>query len=171
MRKWFMLLLVLMMTCSAALADDGRGVLAPEAAPTLSASEAVVQIPEAVLQAVKAALPDAEAYYALEEYDDGRKEWEVFFTTAAAELGCCSVKDGSYQVRDVERYANLPAGALLVTEALTQLQTEKGAFTPVELEMERENGHICYEGQGLLDGRMYEFVITVEGKVLEWERD
>ena len=52
-----------------------------------------------------------------------------------------------------------------------KLQAEKGAFSPTELEMERENGRVCYEGQGLLDGRMYEFVITVEGKILEWECD
>lgn len=162
MKTWFAMLMALMMVCSAALADDGLGVLTPEA---------VLAAPDAVLQALAAALPEAEPYYALEEYDDGRKEWEVFFTTAAGELGCCTVKDGSFQVRDVERYTNLPAGALLATEALAKLQAEKGALSPTELEMDRENGLVCYEGQGLLDGRMYEFVITVEGKILEWERD
>jgi len=164
MKTWFAVLMALMMACSAALADDGRGVLTTE-------TQAVVSAPEAVLQAVAAALPEAAPYYALEEYDDGRKEWDVFFTTAAGELGSCTVKDGSFQVRDVERYTNLPADALLVTEALAKLQAEKGAFSPTELEMDRENGRICYEGQGLLDGRMYEFVITVEGNILEWERD
>lgn len=163
-KKLFLMLAALLLMVTGALADDGRGVLS-------SQTIAAPAVPQAVAQAVTAELPDASPYYALEEYDDGEKEWEVFFTTTAGGLGSCTVKEGSYKVRDVERYDDVPAGALLVTEALEKLQAEKGGLVATELEMDRERGQICYEGQGLLDGREYEFVITVEGKILEWERD
>jgi len=167
MKKMFVLLTaILMLVSSAALADDGLGSLV---APNSSVSD--IPADSAVVNAVKAELPDVTIDYILEEWDDGRTEWEVVYRTATGGLGSCTVRSGSYAVREIRTYEDVPAGTLSVEEALNVLRAEKGAFTLIELDVDYDDGFLCYDGEVELDGKRYEFEITVEGRIIEWSRD
>lgn len=37
--------------------------------------------------------------------------------------------------------------------------------------LDRDDGRLVYEGEAELDGRFYDFEMTAEGKIIEWERD
>ena len=167
MKKMFVLLIALMMLISsAALADDGLGSL-------LVPGSSVSDIPadSAVVNAVKAELPDVTIDYILEERDDGRTEWEVIYRTPAGGLGSCTVKSSSYAIREIRSYDDIPAGSLGVEEALNVLREAKGGFTLVEIDLDYDDGHLCYDGEVELDGKYYEFEVTVEGRIIEWSRD
>lgn len=166
MKKTFVLLFALLMLTTAALADDGLGVLTtPVPAPTENPAHAPV------IAAVMAELPDITIDFICEEMDDGRPEWEVIYRTAGGGLGSCSVKGSSYAVRENRVYENVPANVLTTEEALDVLRAEKGEFTLRELELDYDDGFLCYEGEVLVDGKEYDFEITVEGRIIEWSRD
>lgn len=44
-------------------------------------------------------------------------------------------------------------------------------MTVMELELDWEDGELIYEGEAELNGKRYEFEISVNGEMLEWERD
>lgn len=160
-KNWFWALVALcLLLASAALADDGLGVLTDD-----------VQADPAVAAAVQAELPGAVIDHIYQATDDGRTEWDVIFRTADGGLGSCTVKSGSYAVRDIHTYYDLPAGMLDAEAALQVLRDLKGDFTVTELEVDYDEGYLCYEGEAELDGRWYEFEVTVEGRVIEWSRD
>jgi len=121
------------------------------------------------LAAVKVSLPDAVVDYAVRERDDGRYEWDVFFTQGD-QLGEVEVLESSNEIRRVTLY-DKPEGALTAGEAMALLAEKKGALTVIDLELERDNGRLRYEGEAELDGKRYEFEMSASGDLIEWERD
>ena len=121
------------------------------------------------LAAVKVSLPEAAVDYAVRERDDGRYEWDVFFTQGN-QLGEVEVLESTNEIRKVKLYEK-PAGALTAVEAVKKLEEKKGAVTVVDLDLERDDGRLVYEGEVQLDGKRYEFEMKVTGEVIEWERD
>ena len=119
---------------------------------------------ENALAAVKVSLPDA-----VRDRDDGRYEWDVFFTQDN-QLGKCQVLESSNELRKVKLYEK-PEGALTASEAMALLAEKKGELTVVDLDLDRDDGRIRYEGEAELDGRRYEFEMSVNGDIIEWERD
>ena len=155
-KKFFWILTaVMMLLTSAAMADDGLGLITDSAfAPV---REAVLKMhPGAVIQ------------YALQERDDGRLEWDVFFTEGTM-IGHCEVDAETWAVRREKTYEK-PADALMADQAVEALMAAKGRLTVLELELERDDGKLRYEGEAELDGKRYEFEMTIAGKILEWER-
>jgi len=148
---------VLVILASVSLADDGLGLIA---APVLAPDEAQ--------EAVRKVYPNAVIHYAVEERDDGRMEWNVFFTDGTM-LGQCEVDAQTWAVREKKTW-QMPEGALTADQAVEKLAAEKGALTILELELDRDNGRLWYEGEAELDGKRYEFEMTVTGEIVEWER-
>ena len=58
---------------------------------------------ENAIAALKVSLPDAVVDYAVREYDDGRYEWDLFFTLGS-QLGECEVLESSNEIRKVTLY-------------------------------------------------------------------
>ena len=81
------------------------------------------------------------------------------------------MRASDYAVREIRTYDNAPAGALGVEAALDVLRAAKGSFTVIELDLDYDDGHLCYDGEVELDGKYYEFEVTVEGRIIEWSRD
>ena len=115
-------------------------------------------------------LPQAAVSYSILDRDDGRFEWELFFTNAGT-LGVCEVDAMTGTVIRVKEYTDLPAGALSADAAVEALKAAKGNLTILELDLERDDGRLVYEGEAELDGRFYDFEMTVSGQIIEWERD
>ena len=118
--------------------------------------------------ALKVSLPEAVVDFAVREYDDGRYEWDLFFTLGN-QLGECEVLESSNEIRRVTLYER-PEGALNAGEAMAHLAQLKGDVTIADLELEREDG-LRYEGEAELGGKRYEFEMTAAGEIIEWERD
>lgn len=121
------------------------------------------------LAAVKVSLPEAVVDYAVRERDDGRYEWDIFFTQGN-QLGEVEVLESSNEIRRVTLY-DKPEGALTASEAMALLAQKKGNITVIDLELDREGKNLRYEGEAELDGRRYEFEMRVNGELIEWERD
>ena len=121
------------------------------------------------LAAAKVSLPDAVVDYTVRERDDGRWEWKLFFTQGD-QLGECKVIESTNEIRRVELFKK-EAGMLTASEAMAKLAEKKGAITVTELELDRDDGRIVYEGEAELDGKRYEFEMTAGGDIIEWERD
>ena len=121
------------------------------------------------LAAAKVSLPEATVDYAVRERDDGRYEWNLFFTQGA-QLGMCKVLENTNEIRRVELFAR-PEGALTASEAMALLAQKKGELTITELELEWEKNTLVYEGEAELGGKRYEFEMSVTGEIIEWERD
>ncbi len=121
------------------------------------------------IAAVKVSMQDAVVDYAVRERDDGRYEWDLFFTQGG-QLGKVEVLESSNEIRKVTLYEK-PEGALTAAEAMAKLAAGKGAVTVIELDLDRDDGRLRYEGEAELDGKRYEFEMSVTGELLEWERD
>ncbi|MBE5799768.1 MAG: hypothetical protein E7321_07445 [Clostridiales bacterium] len=121
------------------------------------------------LAAAKVSLPEAVVDYTVRERDDGRYEWDLFFTQGN-QIGECEVLESTNEIRKVTLYEK-PAGALTASEAMALLAEKKGAITIIDLELDRDNGSLRYEGEAELDGKRYEFEMRVTGEIIEWERD
>ena len=121
------------------------------------------------IAAVKVSMPEAVVDYAVRERDDGRYEWDIFFTQDN-QLGEVEVLESTNEIRKVTLYEK-PEGALTAGEAMALLAEKKGALTIIELELDRDDGRLRYEGEAELDGKRYEFEMTVTGEIIEWERD
>ena len=150
--------LALVLFVSFAMADDGLGVL-PAADPAQTQAEAAVlkEFPSAVIN------------YTLLDYDDGRPEWNIFFTDGAT-IGECELNAETYEIRKTRTY-DLTDGVLTADKAVEKLSAEKGALTITEIELDWDDGQLWYEGDAELDGRRYEFEMTAAGRITEWERD
>ena len=146
-----MMALVLMIVAQGALAED----FAAERSNALAA--------------VKVSLPDAVVDYAVRERDDGRYEWDIFFTQGN-QLGEVEVLESSNEIRRVTLYEK-PEGALKVSEAMALLAQKKGNVVIIDLELDREGKGLRYEGEAELDGKRYEFEMSASGEIIEWERD
>lgn len=121
------------------------------------------------LAAVKVSLPDAVVDYAVRERDDGRYEWDIFFTQGN-QLGEVEVLESTNEIRRVTLY-DKPEGALTASEAMELLAQKKGAVTVTDLELDRDGSRLRYEGEAELSGKRYEFEMSVTGEIIEWERD
>lgn len=131
--------------------------------------EAFAQQKEKAIAALMVSLPDAAVDYAVRERDDGRYEWNLFFTQNGS-LGVCKVLEEKNEIRRVELYA-MREGMLLASEAVAELQTIKPGAVVVDLDLDWDDGVLCYEGDARLDGKRYEFEMTAAGRMIEWERD
>ena len=121
------------------------------------------------LAAFKVSMPDAVVDYTVRDRDDGRYEWDIFFTQGA-QLGVCEVLESTNEIRKVKLYEK-PEGALTASEAMEKLAQKKGAITVTDLDLDRDDGRLVYEGEVQLDGKRYEFEMKVTGEIVEWERD
>lgn len=151
MKKFFALMMVLALSASVALAED------------------FAQEKEKAIAALKVSMPEAVVDYAVRDRDDGRYEWELFFEVGG-QLGKCEVREDSNEIRKVSLY-DKPEGALKASEAMELLAQKKGAIEIIELDLDREGKGLCYEGEAELDGKRYEFEMSVFGEIIEWERD
>lgn len=153
MKKMFamMLTMALAMMTSAAMAEEFAGEK------------------QKALDAVKVSLPDAVVDYAVRERDDGRYEWNLFFTQGE-QIGKCKVIEESNEIRRVELFKK-EAGVLTASEAVAKLIEKKGAVTVTELDLDWDDGRLVYEGDAELDGKRYEFEMKATGEIIEWERD
>lgn len=124
---------------------------------------------ENALAAVKVSLPDAVVDYAVRDRDDGRYEWELFFTQGG-QLGKCEVLESTNEIRKVTLY-DKPEGALTASEAMALLAEKKGELVITDLDLDRDDGRLRYEGEAELNGKRYEFEMSVTGDIIEWERD
>lgn len=121
------------------------------------------------LAAAKVSLPEAVVDYAVRDRDDGRYEWELFFTQGS-QIGEVEVIESTNEIRRVTLYEK-PEGALTASEAVALLAEKKGALTIIDLELDRDGGSLRYEGEAELDGKRYEFEMRITGEIIEWERD
>ena len=173
-RQW-----LLSMALMAALILPVQAVQAEENVPVQSVQEdASVQVqvaPEHLAEYEQAAsaflaqMPGAVIDYAVRERDDGRYEWDLFFTLDG-QLGECEIAGGVFNDRRVSLY-DMPENALNASQAMALLAQEKGNVQIVDLELDREKGQLCYEGEALLENKRYEFSVSVLGEILEWKRD
>lgn len=124
---------------------------------------------EKAIAAVKVSMPEAAVDYAVRERDDGRYEWDLFFTQGN-QLGEVEVLESTNEIRKVTLYEK-PEGALTASEAMALLAEKKGAVTIIDLSLDRDDGSLRYEGEAELDGKRYEFEMRVTGEIIEWERD
>jgi len=164
-KKFFILLTAMLLTfASASLADDGLGSLV-NAAPSVTADPSQTQAEAALL----AELPTAVIHFALQERDDGRMEWNIFFTNGT-DIGQAEVDAETFVVRKLKTYA-MPEDTLTAGQAVASLKAAKGELILRDLELDRDDGQLWYEGECELNGKKYDFEMTTGGKVVEWERD
>ena len=119
--------------------------------------------------ALLAHTPGAAVDYAVREYDDGRYEWDVFFTLDGR-TGMAEIPETDYTVRRVRLY-DMPEGGLTASQIAASLVREKGDIQIIDLELDTDDGRLVYEGEAMLDGKRYEFEISATGRILDWERD
>lgn len=162
-KNWFFVLTaVIVLLASFALADDGLGVLTQPAAQP-SSEQALAEA------AVLAEFPNAVIQYSLLGYDDGRAEWSIFFTDDGF-IGKCEVRADTYELRKHRSY-EMEADTLTADKIVEQLLAVKGPLTLLDLELDRDDGRLQYEGDAELDGKRYEFEMNASGRIVEWERD
>ena len=153
-RIWTLILAMMMMIAAQGVIGEG-----------LTADELT-----APLAALKVSLPDAEVNYAIKEREDGRYEWKIFFTQNGS-LGECKIWEDSNTIRKVEMYDRGTENALTADKAVARLIQEKGEMTIIELDLDWDDGALRYEGEAEMNGKRYEFEMTAEGRIIEWERD
>lgn len=124
---------------------------------------------EAASAALQTHSPGAAVDYAVRERDDGRWEWDLFFTLDG-KLGEAEINEADYAVRRVRLY-DMPEGGLTALQAVEVLRQQKGDVQITDLELDPDDGRLCYEGEAVLNGKRYEFTISVTGNILEWEHD
>ena len=124
---------------------------------------------ENALAAVKVSLPEAVVDYAVRDYDDGGYEWILFFTQGS-QIGEAKVLERTNEIRKVTLYEK-KEGMLTASEAMALLAEKKGALVVKDLDLDRDDGVMCYEGEAELDGKRYEFEMSATGQIIEWERD
>ena len=124
---------------------------------------------ENAIAALKVSLPEAVVDFAVRERDDGRDEWDLFFVLGN-QLGEGKVLESTNEIRKVTLYEK-PDGVLTAGEAMARLSQLKGNVVILDLELDRDDGGLFYEGEAELDGKRYEFEMTAAGEIIEWERD
>lgn len=150
----------------------------------------------AAIDAALAHLGSGDAKYAVLERDDGRYEWNVFFTDGD-DVGVVSVQTETGEILSVERYYGPAAAILSADEAVAALTDAQGDVTIVDFDLDFDddrrmhhhgNGHgngnggdncpfgdgcgLRYDGKCRVGDRVYEFEMdAVTGDIYEWERD
>ena len=161
---------VWMLALLAVLVCPMKSMLAEEAAePTPQFPVEYAAEFDKAAAALQAHTPGALVDYAVRERDDGRYEWTLFFVLDG-QLGVGEVIESNFSVRRVRLY-DMPEGGLTAAQAMALLAQEKGELTVVDLELDRDDGRLRYEGEALLGEKRYEFELGVNGKIIEWERD
>ena len=168
MKKTLIAVLVALMVIVAG--DMAFAEAAVPAAAETAAAEPYAAERESAISAVLATMPDAEIDYAVRERDDGRCEWNVFFRQNGV-LGEAKVLENGYEVRKVELFNQSREDSLTASAAMAKLAEEKGEMTVVDLELDWDDGRLGYEGEAEMNGKRYEFEITADGRIVEWERD
>ena len=125
---------------------------------------------EGALAAVMASMPDAEIGYAVRDRDDGRYEWNVFFRQNGV-LGEAKVLEEGFELRKVELFNQSREDSLSASAAMAKLAAEKGEMAIVDLSLDWDDGRLSYEGEAEMNGKRYEFEISADGRIIEWERD
>lgn len=123
-----------------------------------------------VMAAVQAKVPGAVIDYLVREYDDGRFEWDVFFRQDGV-LGQAEVLENGFEVRKVEMFKQSRENSLTASEAVAKLMAEKGEMKILKLDLDWDDGRLVYEGDAEMNQRFYEFEISADGRLVEWERD
>ena len=151
MKKFFALMMILSLSVVPAMAED------------------FAKEKENAVAALKVSMPEAVVNYAVRDRDDGRYEWDLFFEVGS-QLGKCEVNESSNEIRKVSLYEK-PEGALSADAAMKLLAEKKGDIVIVDLDLDREGKGLRYEGEAELGGKRYEFEMSVQGEIIEWERD
>jgi len=162
-RNWLLslaLMVVLLLPAQVVHAEEGVKV---QVAPEYLAEY------EQAAAAFLAHTPGAVIDYAVRERDDGRYEWDLFFTLNG-QTGECEVAGSPLKVRSVV-LRDMPENALTASQVMQKLAQEKGNVQILDLELDRDDGRLCYEGEALLENKRYEFTVSVFGDILEWKRD
>lgn len=124
---------------------------------------------EKAVAALQANTPGAAVDFAVRERDDGRGEWDLFFMLNG-QLGVGEVIETDYRVRRVQLY-DMPEGGMSTVQVVEALKKAKGELQIIDMELDRDGRRLGYEGEASLDGKRYEFKISVTGEIIEWERD
>lgn len=127
----------------------------------------------AVLELAAQALPDATVNFSLLEKDDGRLEWNVFFTETDG-LTVYTFDAYTGAVLDTEKFFSVPAGTLTADKAVEALKAAKGEVTleSLDLDLDDDTGKLDYDGEVRLDGQRYEFSLSAgDGSMTEWESE
>ena len=124
---------------------------------------------EQAVSAFLAHTPGAAVDYALRERDDGRYEWDLFFTLDG-QFGKAEVDESDFKVRSVV-LRDMPEGAKTASQIVDALVKEKGDLRIVDLDLDADKSRIRYEGEAEMGEKRYEFEMDVFGNVTEWERD
>ena len=170
MKKCYLILTLMLMLSllplQPSLADEPLdGLLLPATAEeTQFAAEQ-----QQAIAALLAQQPGAVVDYAVRDLDDGRYEWDLFFTLNG-QLGECEVLEDGFAVRRTVLY-DKPSDGLTASQAMAALAQAKGDVAILDLELDREGSRLTYEGEALLNGKYYEFELNVNGSIIEWERD
>lgn len=117
--------------------------------------------------------PEATLHYAVLEKDDGRYEWNVFYSEGGV-YGICSVQAETGELYATEVFYGMPEGAMTADQAVEALVAAKGELIirELDLELDDDTGAYTYEGKAELNGTVYEFELdAVSGSIFEWERD
>lgn len=170
-RNWIlplilMLMISLVLPALASVADEPLDAQFP---PVVQVDPEYADELQQAIAALQAHTPGAVVDYAVRERDDGRYEWDLFFTLGD-QLGQCEIREEGFEVRRVMLY-DKPAGGLTAAEAMAALAQAKGDVTIIDLELDRDDGRIRYEGEAALGEKRYEFEINADGRIIEWERD
>ena len=121
------------------------------------------------LAALEAHTPGAVVDYAVRERDDGRYEWDLFFTLNG-QLGQAEIEEENYLVRRVRLFEMQP-DSLTTADVMAVLVQEKGELVLLDLELDLDDGRLRYEGEAMQGEKRYEFEISVNGRMIDWERD
>lgn len=168
-RNWLIVLtlvLALLLPMQGILAEAPLETQAPPVIPVDPEFADELQL---AMDALQAHTPGAVVDYAVRERDDGRYEWDLFFTLDG-QLGQAEISEDGYEVRKVKFY-EMPLDGLKAADAMAALTLEKGEITIIDLELDRDDGSIRYEGEASLGDKRYEFEISITGSIIEWERD
>ena len=113
--------------------------------------------------------PGAVIDYAVRERDDGRYEWDLFFT-CNGQLGVAEVIEFDFSVRRVKLY-DMSEETLSASQAVAMLAQQKGNVQIIDLELDWDDSRLQYEGEAMLNEKRYEFELSATGAIREWERD
>lgn len=170
-RNWI-LTLSLMLVIALTLPMHAGFADAPLEEPTLPVVQVDPEYADELQQAIaalQAHTPGVVVDYAVRERDDGRYEWDLFFTLNG-QIGQGEIREEGFEVRRVTLY-DKPQDGLTAVQVIANLAQQKGEITIIDLELDRDDGRLRYEGEATLGGKYYEFEINVNGSIIEWERD
>lgn len=127
-----------------------------------------VQSREDAEQAVLTQYPGAIILFG-EDMEDGSKK---LYAIAGGMAGEIQVYGGIIISRSLEYGEFIRDGMLTMDGALAAMHMHRPEAEFYAVELDKDDGVWCYEGEAYIDGAEYEFEINaVTGRLLEWERD